>query len=110
MRFGEALELGQRRKGRGHRVGSGCAAVEAPGPIRELDVELLILDELEQSGEVPGPAIERLRISIAEERERLSSEVRDRIDDFDLEKVRKRAVAVARECEHAKHSRDPKRT
>jgi CHAD domain-containing protein len=79
---------------------------QALGPVRELDVELLILDEFEKSGDVPRAAVQRLRTSIAEERRRLYSEVRDRIDDFDLEKVRKRALAVARKC--AKRSRDRK--
>ncbi len=79
---------------------------QALGPVRELDVELLILDELEKSGDVPRAAVQRLRTSIAEERRRLYSEVRDRIDDFDLEKVRKRALAVARKC--ARRPRDRK--
>jgi CHAD domain-containing protein len=66
------------------------------GPARELDVSLLILDELEQGGDVPRAAIERLRVSIAEERRRLQEQVRERIDEFDIQKVRKRAIAVAR--------------
>ena len=49
-----------------------------------------------RDGDVPRAAIERLRTSIAEERRRLHGAVRERIDDFDLEKVRKRAIAVAR--------------
>src|SRR5207248_7382059 len=44
---------------------------QALGPTRELDVALLILDELEERGEVPRGAIERLRASIADERHRL---------------------------------------
>ena len=70
----------------------------ALGPIRELDVELLILDELEKSGEVPRAGVDRLRSSIADERKHLQSRVRRRLSDFDLENVKKRAVAVARTC------------
>jgi CHAD domain-containing protein len=66
------------------------------GPARELDVSLLILDELERDGDVPRAAIGRLRISIAEERRRLQEQVRERIDEFDIQKVRKLAIAVAR--------------
>src|SRR6266850_582278 len=78
----------------------------ALGPVRELDVALLILDELEKSGEVPRAAVNRLRQSIAEERDRLYADVRDRIDDFNLEKVRKRAVAVARKSGKTRRPRD----
>lgn len=76
------------------------------GPARELDVSLLILDELENTPEVPRTAIERLRASIAEERRRLQEHVRERIDDFDIQKVRKRAIAAARKGVDEKTSRD----
>jgi len=66
------------------------------GPVRELDVALVILEELERSGEVPRAGIDRLRASIVEERQRLQTAVRDQIDDFDLDKLRKRALAAAR--------------
>src|SRR5439155_5542176 len=80
----------------------------ALGPIRELDVALLILDELEKSGEVPHAAVDRLRVSIAEERDHRQSEVRNRIDEFNLEKVKKRAVTVARQCKDDTRPRDAK--
>jgi CHAD domain-containing protein len=66
------------------------------GPARELDVSLVVLDELENSADVPRAAIDRLRASIAEERRCLQEHVRERLDDFDIQKVRKRAIAVAR--------------
>jgi CHAD domain-containing protein len=66
------------------------------GPARELDVSLLILDELESSADVPRAAIDRLRASIADERRRLQEHVRERLDEFDIQKVRKRAIAAAR--------------
>src|SRR5262245_4052128 len=76
------------------------------GPARELDVSLLILDELDQGSEVPRAAIDRLRASIADERRRLQEHVRERIDEFDIQKVRKRAIAVARKGVDEKVSRD----
>ena len=76
------------------------------GPARELDVSLLILDELENASDVPRAAIDRLRASIAEERRRLQEHVRERIDDFDIQKVRKRAIAAARKGIDEKSSRD----
>lgn len=78
----------------------------ALGPLRELDVELLILDELEKSAEVPQSAIDSLRASIVEERERLQADVQERIDDFDVDKLRKRALAVARKQAGEKRPRD----
>ena len=66
------------------------------GPARELDVSLLILDELETNEDVPRAAIDRLRASIADERRRLQEHVRERLDEFDIQKVRKRAIAAAR--------------
>jgi CHAD domain-containing protein len=78
----------------------------ALGPIRELDVALLILAELERSGEVPHAGIERLRASIIEERQRLQAAVRDQIDDFDLDKLRKRALAAARKHDEGRKPRD----
>jgi len=75
------------------------------GPARELDVSLLILDELEKS-DVPRAAIDRLRASIADERRRLQEHVRERLDEFDIQKVRKRAIAVARKGADEKVPRD----
>jgi CHAD domain-containing protein len=76
------------------------------GPARELDVSLLILDELEKSHDVPRAAVDRLRASIADERRRLQEHVRERLDDFDIQKVRKRAIAVARKGVEQKTPRD----
>ena len=84
---------------------------QALGPVRELDVALLILDELEDSGEVPRPAIERLRAAIGDDRRRLHAELQRRLEDFDLDKLRRRAVSAARKREDQAptRARDPKR-
>ena len=76
------------------------------GPARELDVSLVILDELEKSHDVPRAAIDRLRASIADERRLLQEHVRERLDEFDIQKVRKRAIAVARKGLEQKPPRD----
>lgn len=66
------------------------------GPARELDVSLVILDELGTSADVPKAAVDRLRAAITDERRRLQEHVREQLDDFDIQKVRKRAIAAAR--------------
>jgi CHAD domain-containing protein len=84
----------------------------ALGPVRELDAAVLILNDLEKSGEVPRPAIQRLRTSIGEERRLLQSDLRRRIEEFDLDRVRRRVIAVARNTKGAGNTNafDPKRT
>jgi CHAD domain-containing protein len=83
---------------------------QALGPVRELDVELLILDEMEESGDVPRSAVQRLRVAIGDERRLLYSELKARLDGFDLGKLRKRAVSAARKHEgKSAKARDPKR-
>jgi CHAD domain-containing protein len=81
------------------------------GPVRELDVALLILDEFEDSADVPRPAIQRLRAAIGEERRQLHAALQPLLEGFDLGKFRKRAVSAARkqEGETSKGVRDPKR-
>lgn len=81
------------------------------GPVRELDVALLILDEFEDSPDVPRPAIHRLRAAIGEERRQLHVELQRLLEGFDLGKFRKRAVSAARKQEGKTSTRvrDPKR-
>ena len=67
----------------------------ALGPVRELDVALLLLDELDRSG-VPRQALARLRQAVSGERERLYADMRQRLGGtVDLAKLRKRALAAA---------------
>ena len=83
---------------------------QALGPVRELDVTLLILDGFEDSGG-PRPAIQRLRAAIGEERRQLHVELQRLLEGFDLGRLRKRALSAAREQEGKTHQRvrDPKR-
>src|SRR4029078_8539286 len=59
----------------------------ALGPVRELDVALLTLDELAASGDVPEGGITRLREVIGDERSRLRVEMMRQIDRLDLHRV-----------------------
>jgi CHAD domain-containing protein len=84
----------------------------ALGTVRELDVALITLDELERGGETPRSAITRLREVIGEERRRLHAEMCRRVEATDLKKLQKRAVAAARKAPSAEargRVRDPER-
>ena len=72
----------------------------ALGPVRELDVTLLLLAELEQSGAAPVRAIGRVRQAVIEEREKRRRDMLAEIKPSKLDKLRKRLVRVA-----APHSR-----
>jgi CHAD domain-containing protein len=81
---------------------------QALGPVRELDVALQILDEMEHSGEVSRSALSRLRQAVSRERQLLYVDMKRRLDGWNLEKVRKRALGAARRS-GARGVRDPKR-
>jgi CHAD domain-containing protein len=79
----------------------------ALGPVRELDVALMMLDELEASASasgVPRRAITTLRHVIGEERRLLHQDMCRRISEVDLDKLEARALAAARK-KRPKHSR-----
>jgi CHAD domain-containing protein len=82
----------------------------ALGPVRDLDVALQMLDEIERSGETSRSAISRLRQAVARERLLLLDNMKRRLDDMDLVKLRKRALNATRKGSSAGASRrDPKR-
>jgi len=68
----------------------------ALGPVRELDVALITLDELAASGDAPEGGIVRLRFVVAEERTRLLIEMTRQIERLDLHKVQKQSLDAAR--------------
>jgi CHAD domain-containing protein len=82
--------------------GSGARKLEraarrltrALGPVRELDVVLEMLDELDAARSVPPGAVEVLRQIITNERRTLHAEAVKVIDACDLARLRKRAVAA----------------
>jgi CHAD domain-containing protein len=67
----------------------------ALGPVRELDVTLLLLAELEQNAEVPPRALGRVRAAVTEEREHRRRDMLEQITPSKLDKLRKRLVRVA---------------
>src|SRR5688572_12834406 len=77
------------------------ALTRALGPVRELDVVLQSLESLRTSAEVPRAGVACLRAVIADERRRLHAEMVQRLADWDLDKVRKRALAGARDHDAA---------
>jgi CHAD domain-containing protein len=81
------------------------------GPVRELDVALLTLDELAAAGDTPAAALTTLRQVMRSERRRLRAEMRRRLERIDLPKLQHRAAAVARKPRASRKSRvrDPRR-
>ena len=65
------------------------------GPVRELDVALLTLQELAAAGAAPRRAIACLRQSIADERHRLRGELVRRLDRCDVDKLQRKALAAS---------------
>jgi CHAD domain-containing protein len=95
---------------RGRRLGRQMRKItRALGPVRDLDVALLILDEMEQSGEVSRSALARLRQAVSRERQLLYTDMKRRLETCDLDKLRKRALGAARKTAGPRGIRDPKR-
>lgn len=67
----------------------------ALGPVRELDVTLLLLAELEGKGMASKRAIGRVRKSVLDERHQRRSEMLEVITPSRLDKLRKRLVKVS---------------
>jgi CHAD domain-containing protein len=94
-RLREALPLVAPKHGR--RLGRAVRRLtRALGPVRQLDVELATLDELQQSGDVPPRAVACLAETIVAERAALQLELVRRIDRVDLDKLRRKTIAAAR--------------
>ena len=66
------------------------------GPVRELDVSLQILDEMEKSGDVPRSAVVRLRRAVLEDRHPMHRDMLKYVEHCDLGKLQKRTLAVTR--------------
>jgi len=62
------------------------------GPVRELDVALLMLSDLEGTAGVPAAAVACLRRAISEERRALHKETARRIGEYDLERLQQKAL------------------
>jgi CHAD domain-containing protein len=108
-RIREALPLVARgRSGKSLRK-SVRKLTRALGPVRELDVALMNLDQLRTSGEVSEAAVARLRQLITEERQRFGAEMVRRISHYNLQKFQKRAVEAASRGPSTRGTRDPRR-
>ena len=85
----------------------------ALGPVRELDVALLMLDEFAALDEVPPRGIARLQTTIREERRRLHRDMVRTTERWNLDKLTKKAIAAAREQDEENaakgRTRDPLR-
>lgn len=79
------------------------------GPVRELDVALMNLDQLRNSGDVSEAAIARLRQLVTEERQRLGAEMIRLISHYNLPKFQKKAVEAAARGPEVSGTRDPRR-
>src|SRR5687767_11383674 len=67
----------------------------ALGPVRELDVTLLLLAELQKKSAAPARAIARVREAVSEERLKRRRDMLAAIKPSKLDKLRKRLVRVA---------------
>ncbi|HEY7189833.1 MAG TPA: CHAD domain-containing protein [Vicinamibacterales bacterium] len=81
----------------------------ALGPVRELDVALMTLDELAASGDVPEGGILRLREVVGEERSRLLVEMTRQIGRLDLHKLQKKSIDAARQSAGKRGGRGDRR-
>jgi CHAD domain-containing protein len=79
------------------------------GPVRELDVALMNLDQLRNAGDVSEAAVARLGQLITEERQRFGAEMVRLISHFNLAKFQKKAIDAAAHGPEASGMRDPRR-
>lgn len=78
------------------RAGKGVRRItRALGPVRELDVTLSLLAELEEKAAAPQRAIARVRAAVLEERQKRRRDMLAEMTPSRLEKLRKRLVDVA---------------
>jgi len=66
------------------------------GPVRELDVALLMLDEFAALPDVPRAGVSRLRQVVHDERRRLHAEMERAVDRCNVDKLTRKAVAAAK--------------
>jgi CHAD domain-containing protein len=77
---------------------------QALGPVRELDVALLMLAELERHAGVPRAAVRYLRRAIRDERRELHREVVRRLKDIDFDRLQRKTVAAVERHRTAPHA------
>lgn len=108
-RIREALPLVARGRAGKSLKKSARKLTRALGPVRELDVALMNLDQMRNSGDVSEAAIARLRQLITEERQRVGAEMVRLISRYNLPKFQKKAVDAAARGPEVSGTRDPRR-
>ena len=108
-RIREALPLVARGRAGKSLKKSVRKLTRALGPVRELDVALMNLDQLRNSGDVSEAAIARLRQLITEERQRLGAEMVRLISHYNLPRFQKKAIDAAARGPQMSGTRDPRR-
>lgn len=79
------------------------------GPVRELDVALMNLDQLHAAGDVSDAARARLRQLIVEERQRLAAAMVRHVSHYNVAKLQKKALEAAGRRPSADGAGDPRR-
>lgn len=88
------------KQGKAHKVERTLRKLtRALGGVRELDVTLLLLDELAQSGDLPRMGIDDVRAHVTAERDRRRTAMLERLGRVDVEKLGRRLSALARALE-----------
>ena len=95
-RLREALPLVARVSSGRKLARSVRKLTRALGPVRELDVALLTLDELAAGRDVPRPAIVSLQQAVRAERSRMHADMVRSIDRSRIDKVGERLLSAAR--------------
>jgi CHAD domain-containing protein len=95
-RLREALPLLAQGRGERKLERTVRRLTQALGPVRELDVSLQILDDIEASAEVPRSAVVRLRRAVLEERHGVHKDMLRRIERCNIDKLRKRTMSATR--------------
>ena len=95
-RLREALPLVARGRSAVKLARAVRRLTRAMGPVRELDVALLTLDELAAGGDVPRGGIVALQQAIALERARLKANMDRCVDQIRLQKLSAKLLSVAR--------------
>lgn len=93
-RLREALPLVTRRGRREKLERAVRRLTRALGPVRELDVALASLAELEQAGSAPKTAIACLRQLVLTERRAMQAESRKTLERVDVARLRRKALSA----------------
>src|SRR4029079_13177971 len=108
-RIREALPLVARGRAGKSLKKSERKLTRALGPVRELDVALMNLDQLRNAGDVSEAAVARLGQLVTEERQRLGAEMVRLISHCNLAKFQKKAIDATARGPVASGTRDPRR-